>query len=181
MTLLACVANQRQTVFAADRRLVGSSIDEEANKVTIFVAADARAVVGFAGLATVGSPATFRTHQWVTETLATVAAPDCLIEPTIERFALAATKRYSTIAAPRVSRVTGFAFAGYQYERQAHEVRVRFLHRVVHNGDPSVEDFGVHSNTLRVGRQAYVAAYGSGIGAIAASDLHDLLRLAGGA
>lgn len=178
MTLLACVANQAHTVFAADRKLVGSSTDDEANKVTVFVAADARVVVGFAGLATVGAPPTFRTHQWVTETLANVAPPDCHIQPVIDRFSLAATKTYSAIAATRVRRVTGFAFAGYRYEVLPNEVRVRFLHRVVHNGDISSEDFRVYDNTLSVGRQAYVAAYGSGVDAIDDEDVRQLLSLA---
>ena len=178
MTLLACVANQTHTVFAADRKLVGSSTDDEVNKVTVFVAADARTVVGFAGLATVGSPPTFRTHQWVTETLAEVAPPDCLIQPTIERFSAAATGIYSAIAAPRVSRVTGFAFAGYRYEVHGTELRLSFLHRVVHNGDITTEQFRAYDNTVRIGRQAYVAAYGSGLEAIDDSQVRDLLSLA---
>ena len=178
MTLLACVANQRYTVFGADRRLVGSSTDDEANKVTILVVADARVVVGFAGLATIGSPPTFRTHQWVTETLAQDAPPDCRIEPTVERFRRSATSKYSSIPTNRATRVTGFAFAGYRYEWIDEELRVRFFHRVVHNGDTSTEEFRVYDNTLRLGRQCYVAAYGSGIDAIDDVHVRQLVQLA---
>jgi hypothetical protein len=77
MTLILAALGHTFVVVGADRRLSdnGRIVEEESTKLTVLVTPDARAVVGYTGIARAG---TFNTELWLLETLsaASRASPD---------------------------------------------------------------------------------------------------------
>src|SRR2546423_57294 len=93
MTLILALGNPHQVIQISDRRLTSNgrvSIQPE-NKTTFLHLQDARILCGFTGLARAGS---FRTAQWVLDTLLGCVEPDDLAFKTLERFTDRATEEF---------------------------------------------------------------------------------------
>jgi hypothetical protein len=116
MTLILAAANQRNTVLVSDRRLSyeGQLVDDEANKSIVFICRNARLVVAYTGLAKAG---TFLTGEWLPRVLMEAAAPDYLMESTIERLRKKATSDLASVQVrnPTDKRLS-IVLAGYSYE-----------------------------------------------------------------
>ena len=91
MTLILALANSENAVLISDRRLASDrkTTDNESNKASVFMCADARLAVSFTGLAEAG---TFKTRKWLAEALSDCAKPDYRMGPTIHRLASRASK-----------------------------------------------------------------------------------------
>jgi hypothetical protein len=111
VTLVMVLANNYQTIMLADRRVgaKGRPIDEEHNKLAVFVCKNARVGVAFTGIAT--RPG-FKTAQWLLEALMEAARPSQFLQPTVERLREIATRDIGAL--PRENPLT-IAMAGYIY------------------------------------------------------------------
>ena len=123
MTLVMVLANNDQAIILADRRtsqqreimlpdgrtsLARHPVDEEYNKLTSFVCADARVGVGFTGVAT--TPTGFNTAKWLLTALMEAARPSPYLQPTVERLREIATRDIGAL--PGEHRLT-VVLAGY--------------------------------------------------------------------
>lgn len=96
MTIILALGNSDQFIQLSDRRLSsnGRSVDEESNKAGSIICADARFIFGFSGLATIG---TFKTRQWILETLYQSGPPDYTAYETLKRFTDRASVDFRTL------------------------------------------------------------------------------------
>ncbi len=120
MTLILSLGNSDQVVQVSDRRLSanGKIIDDDSNKATCLVCQNGRFAVGYTGLATYGS---FKTQDWLLETLFACASPDYAIYETIERFASRASQDFKQIPSlknlPAVYKRLSIMLTGYLTHR----------------------------------------------------------------
>jgi hypothetical protein len=116
MTLAIAAAGKEFSILVADRLLIiDGSFEDTENKAAVLFCRDGRAAIGFTGLAVLGN---FTTRRWLLEALTRAVQPDCLIEPSIARFAQEATGDIGSlhVADPRHKRLS-FLFVGYRYDR----------------------------------------------------------------
>ncbi|WP_437631686.1 SEC-C domain-containing protein [Sorangium sp. So ce854] len=95
MTLILTLMSADYIVQVSDRRFsynIGPP-DDEANKMVALICDNARALVGFSGLAQSGS---YDTRRWLLATLGECGPPDFTIEGIIERLTARATDEYAT-------------------------------------------------------------------------------------
>jgi len=92
VTLIMVLANNDQAIILADRRIspVRHPRDEEYNKLAAFVCRNARAGVGFTGVARTVTG--FNTAQWLLDALMEAARPSPFLQPTVERLREIATR-----------------------------------------------------------------------------------------
>jgi SEC-C motif len=129
VTLIMVLANNDQAIILADRRtsqqrpitlpdgrtgLARHPVDEEYNKLTSFVCANARVGVGFTGVAT--TPSSFNTAEWLLGALMEAARPSPFLQPTVERLREIATR--DICALPGEHRLT-IVLAGYVHSDAA--------------------------------------------------------------
>ncbi|MDY6896150.1 MAG: SEC-C metal-binding domain-containing protein [Thermotogota bacterium] len=97
MTLILALGNADQFIQISDRRLSlnkGMIVTDESNKAMALVCADARFLIGFAGLA---ESKGFSTKLWLLESLYSCAPPDYAIHNIIERIKIKATHDFKTM------------------------------------------------------------------------------------
>jgi len=115
MTLSIALISPRETVFVTDRRFsdeIGRTCTEEGSKLTLFLCLDARAAVGYTGLAKAG---VFSTHQWLLQSLCDAAPPDLHLRSTVERLAQIATRDIAKLNLPKTSCRLSITICGYYY------------------------------------------------------------------
>ena len=119
MTLILALTNLQQVVLLSDRRVTSNGKliddnDDESNKAAVLDCRNARLAVAYTGLARAGK---FFTNRWLPEALMDSAAPDFLMEPTIERFRQRATRDFASIPVNRPSdKRLSVVLAGYCYD-----------------------------------------------------------------
>lgn len=99
--------------MVGDRLLTVNGVPyrDDRTKLTLLETADARGVISFSGLAELGS---FRTDEWLLETLGEVATPNYTLGGVVEGLRERAEHRFRTLAGPHGRRVS-FYFAGFAY------------------------------------------------------------------
>jgi SEC-C motif len=112
VTLVIVLANNDQAIILADRRIgvARHPVNEEYNKLSVFVCKNARVGVGFTGVAR--TPTGFNTAQLLLEALMEAARPRQLLQPTIERLSAIATRDIGAL--PGENPLT-IVLAGYIY------------------------------------------------------------------
>ena len=105
----------------ADRRISrdGVALDDEYNKVTVFLCADARMAVAFTGVATLSN---FDTSTWIAETLFSVAGKTDSVYKVLEDFRHQLVEKFRTLTSPDL-RLT-VLFCGFVYGETAPEPRI---------------------------------------------------------
>jgi hypothetical protein len=93
MTLIAAMMNAKYAVQVSDRALStsGQPLPRTLTKGSVLICDDARLIVGFTGLASVGS---FETMPWMLATLTALAPPTHLAEDICKKFVDTATAFY---------------------------------------------------------------------------------------
>ncbi len=93
MTLILALGNRDQFIQISDRRLSANRqiIDDESNKAGTLTCANARLLFGFTGLA---AYRTFRTQQWILDTLHASGPPDFLAGGILDRLTIMATREF---------------------------------------------------------------------------------------
>lgn len=93
VTLILSMMCRDFAIQVSDRRLSyqGTTRDDESNKATVLITDDARLLVGYTGLAEYGS---FKTNDWLSQTLLECAAPDYAAGLVTERFVDSATRYF---------------------------------------------------------------------------------------
>ena len=115
--------------MVSDRRLTRERdgklepIEEEASKPAILLCRDARVVVAYTGLASIGEPpnrgpappGTFRTAAWLLDALAASAAPERTLLPLVDRFRDRAEAKFEALPLKHPLKPLAVLFAGYGY------------------------------------------------------------------
>ncbi len=93
MTLVVVAGGTEYVVQLSDRRLTaGHTVTtDESGKAAVLHCRNARVACGFTGLAEVAG---FRTYQWIAESLAASAKPDCTLGGILSRFRTRATDTF---------------------------------------------------------------------------------------
>ena len=118
MTLILALGNSDQVIQLSDRRLSanGKPVDEESDKAGTLICSDARLLFGFTELAQIG---TFKTHQWILDTLYECGSPDYTAFNTLNRFKEHASNDFNFIDAiknlPPSQKRISILFSGYLY------------------------------------------------------------------
>jgi hypothetical protein len=125
VTLIMVLANNDQAIILADRRtsqkrpitlpdgrigVATHPVDEEYNKLTSFICANARVAVAFTGVA--ATPTGFDTAEWLLAALMDAARPNPFLQPTVEGLREIATRDIGVL--PGEHRLT-IVLAGYIY------------------------------------------------------------------
>lgn len=117
MTLILALGNREQFIQLSDRRLTladGNLLTDESDKAIYFVCANARFLIGIAGLARTG---TFQTHRWLIESLMACSKPDYNMHEILKRLHQKSTQDFQTFPALRhlsqKNKKLSIIFSGY--------------------------------------------------------------------
>ncbi|TXI50879.1 MAG: SEC-C domain-containing protein [Lysobacter sp.] len=118
MTLLVALANSRQAVLVADRRITsaGKVVDDEFNKLCVFCCDDARGAFAFTGIATAGN---FSTSEWLWQTLNAAGADHEELIAVLAFLTERADRDINTL--PVADRRLSVLFCGYLYHAELPE------------------------------------------------------------
>lgn len=171
MTLIVVLGNSDHVVMLSDRRLSANGIlvDDESNKAALLRARNARPLVGYTGVATVGyspgqprrlpaswhgpapdpssgppPPGAFRTSYWMLDAMIESAPPDHVAPSLIERFAVRASAQFEQLRLSHPNKGVLFCFAGYEYIGGTPKLMLRsvsnFVNRVQSGPDFHVKE-----------------------------------------
>jgi hypothetical protein len=113
MTLLVSAINPDQAIMVGDRLITGGNQPNEWNKIAVVNLGDARLLIGYTGLARVGS---FDTHRWLLKAICDCAPPDHSAGATLERLAVRASSDIAAIRGiQRFERGLVLPFVAYVY------------------------------------------------------------------
>ena len=129
VTLVLVAGTRAHTVVVSDRRLTRERnkklevIEEEASKPAILLCRDARVVVAYTGLASIGEPpnrgpapaGTFRTAAWLLDAVTASAPPERKLLPLIDRFSDRAEAKFESLPLKHPQKPLAVLFAGYGY------------------------------------------------------------------
>jgi len=133
VTLIIALSNQDYCMHLSDRRISrnGKALSDETNKATILYCASGRFVVGFTGLAFYGS---FKTQEWLLNSLTEVAPPDYHIFGIVEKLKAKSTHDFATKrelrGLPKYAKRLSILFTGF-----AHFVQPTFTSVLLTNYD----------------------------------------------
>ena len=135
MTLILVAANRDYSIVVADRRITqnGTSVDEEFNKLLIFVCDDARVTFSFTGLATYGD---FNTMEWLGYNLRDIGEVKGTIQEILSELKTRLQDLFSDKAIPLQS--LEIVVSGFQYSPSPTQFIIT-LSNIALNGRPSAE------------------------------------------
>ena len=113
MTLIIAVASHDNAILASDRRLTfpdGSVAHDETCKLTVYACNDAKVMIAYTGLASIGGDST---GDWIINTLSTASKEEHSIYKVIDNFIKIANSAYEQLRDVRFK--LELIFAGYQY------------------------------------------------------------------
>ena len=176
MTLVSAAANMTGTLMQGDRRLSadGKPVPLEVTKVGCVFWDDARALVGFSGLAELHGIGSM--HQWLPEAIGRVVGNEPTIEPSLVSVAEELSRVYAGQPAAFRSIALSVLFCGYQYRQGSAGQESRVISRTLSGPDPSgafcITD---HLATARPS-SAYYAAIGQ-TQSLASADVEGFAQL----
>jgi hypothetical protein len=121
MTIVIALGNEDQFIQLSDRRLSSgaTAISDEADKAAMFICANGRFAIGFAGLGKAGG---FRTREWLLEESLRRAPPDFHACETLERLKDSLCSDYFAnpwlVGLPRTQLRLSIMCSGYLYHHE---------------------------------------------------------------
>lgn len=116
VTLIVGAMCENYAIQVSDRRLSrnGQLVDDESEKASLLICNNARLLVGFTGIAGVG---TFNTHEWLLKTLSEAGPPEYTALELTQRFTAKATDFFSNSRllrdVPKRDKRVTFMFNGF--------------------------------------------------------------------